>query len=63
MYNLWIWEQPSWRVIATYPTPSEAAAAGRRSADPPDTWTVARAGSARDEHMRRHCTQRNAPKE
>jgi len=24
VYHLWIWEEPSWRVLATYPTASEA---------------------------------------
>ena len=28
MYHLWIWERPSWRVIATYDTHREAYAAG-----------------------------------
>lgn len=61
MYDLWVWEQPSWRVIATYKTSKEAHAAGKHSADPPDTWTVAKQGSQKDEHIRAHCTERDAP--
>ena len=61
LFNRWVWESPSWRVIASYATRAEAVAAGKHAADPLDTWTVAKAGSPKDEYMRQHCTERFAP--
>lgn len=61
MYNLWVWEQPSWRVIATYPTSKEAKQAAKHAGDPTDTWSIAKIGSQKDEHLREHCTERDAP--
>ena len=59
-WNLWVWEHPSWRVSAYYPSSSAARRAGIMSADPSDTWLVTQDGSERDEFMREHCTDRNA---
>ena len=60
-WNLWVWEG-SWRVLASYASAAEARQAGRNSADPPDTWCVAEAGSPRDNHLRQNCRVRNANK-
>lgn len=61
MKNLWVWDGGSWRVIATYNTSGEAREAARNSGEPYYNWTVATAGSQKDEHMRDHCTERDAP--
>ncbi len=60
MFHLWVWEQPSWRVIAIYPTREEAEQAGKDSCGPPDNWTVTADGSDQDRRMREHCTERDA---
>jgi hypothetical protein len=60
MWHLWIWDQPTWRVLATYSTFKEARDAGKHSADPADTWIVCAAGSARDTILRQNCTTRQA---
>jgi len=59
-WNLWIWNQPSWRVLASYETHAEAYAAARYAADPPETWVVSLDGSRLDLYMRGHCTERRA---
>jgi hypothetical protein len=58
-WNLWIWESPSWRVIACYATKAEAQAAAKHAADPRDTWKIIEADSKRDEYVRQNCTKRN----
>ena len=59
-FNLWVWEQPSWRVLANYPTWREARAAAKRTCDPSDTLCVCAAGSIRDNILRANCTDRQA---
>lgn len=60
-FILWIWESPSWRVLACYPTRRDALGAAHHMADPPDTWVVAERGDPVDEYLRSHCTERDAP--
>ncbi len=58
-YNLWIWKEGAWRVLATYETPSEAyfAAHGQQA----DCWTCAKIGTKKDKYIRAHCRDRHAP--
>ncbi len=57
-YNLWIWKEGAWQVLATYEKASEAyvAAQGRQA----DCWTCARIGTKKDEYLRAHCRDRQA---
>jgi len=61
MYDLWVWDPPSWHVQSSYRTSREAHDAGKRSCDPPSTWIVVKVGSQKDEHMRANCTDNDAP--
>jgi hypothetical protein len=60
MFNYWIWEQPSWRVLATYPTFAEAMAAAKHNADPEGTWIITRDGDAKDKYLNANLTDRMA---
>ncbi len=61
MFNLWTWELGKWVVHSTYKTSKEAHVAGRRVDYKPQYWTVARIGNQKDEHMKEHCHEQDAP--
>lgn len=60
MWNVWVWEQPEWRVLATYQDYREAKRAARATCDPPDTVCVCAVGSWRDRWLRENRTRRDA---
>ena len=55
MWNFWVWEHPSWRVLASYPSQREGQASGADGADPPSTVCVCEDGSQRDSFLRANC--------
>jgi hypothetical protein len=65
MYELWQWNRVNdgerWVMVAIYKTLEKAKAAGKATCDPPDTWTVAKSGSQKADHMRANAADRLAP--
>lgn len=57
-WNLWVWQEPSWIVLANYENRDDALQAKKATCDPPDTVKVVEAGSKRDNFIRQHCTDR-----
>jgi hypothetical protein len=62
MYELWVWEQVSWRVLSVHPTRQQATQTPKHAGDPPGSWAVVKVGSAQSERIRANCTLRNAPR-
>jgi len=61
LFNLWVWEGRSWVISSSHRTSKEAHQVGRNPANLLDTWTVVKLGTLQEEHMRSHCTERDAP--
>ncbi len=60
MFELWQWSGERWEIVGTYRTLADCKAKGRATADPIDTWTIAKVGSQKAEHMRANVSSRYA---
>lgn len=59
-WHLWVWDGV-WMIASTHASADSCKSAGKQTADPHDTWAVAVVGSQKDDHIREHATERDAP--
>jgi len=60
-YNLWTWRKGQWCIVASFKTYDDAKFSTHDPVFNPDTWTVAKQGTPKDQYMRDNAGVRHAP--